>query len=269
MIRGAAQRSMKQVKKQQRLTRAGFVEANQDDTNSEVAGARWQFIQAVRRVVPAFFDCLRDQVYPAYVQLAKGKPDYWQAGWKFETWKWHSDGDNRLTPLLTAWAQAFNVADETWILEGALQTLANWLDHPGWRNAVDIHGFRPSVCVSTLITEEEHHFKFEDLGWDPQFSTLENWRTDVQMSFKEAVNAHVMRVRRLIEDHGVVPTASHFTAEHFKWLARYQCGGQTLESILTTARHVADKTTISKGLHRAARLAKLSVRPKRRKLKSS
>jgi hypothetical protein len=58
-----------------------------------------------------------------------------------------------------------------------------------------------------------------------------------------------------------------FSTDHFQWLALYQFGGFSLDSILQRAQHAGDKTTISKGIHTAARLAAIAVRRKRPKLK--
>jgi len=48
-------------------------------------------------------------------------------------WQSRSDADRQLTPILMKWARQFNVEKETWILEGALQTLSNWDKFPRCR----------------------------------------------------------------------------------------------------------------------------------------
>jgi hypothetical protein len=57
-------------------------------------------------------------------------------------------------------------------------------------------------------------------------------------------------------------------ADHFEWLAIYQCGNASLQFILEQAGHAGGKSSISKGMHRAAKLAQIRIRGKRRKLKS-
>ncbi len=52
--------------------------------NAEIAGARWEFVRAVQRVLPRFFAELRQQVYPTYASLVKA--GYWKPGWTFEAW---------------------------------------------------------------------------------------------------------------------------------------------------------------------------------------
>jgi hypothetical protein len=124
-----------------RLTGSEFVVRGATGQNRQIASARWQFIQAVGRVVPVFLKRLRETVYPAYAQLADGRLDYWQPGWKIATWRLHSDADNQLTPLLLEWARAFNVEREDWILEGSLQTLSDWHRWPLSRDVLECGAF--------------------------------------------------------------------------------------------------------------------------------
>src|SRR5262249_24939890 len=133
--------------KRRTLTFGDCVVRNQDGQDDQVVSARWQFIEAVSQVVPAFLEVLRDQVYPAYARLADANPDYWVTGWKFETWQLLSDRDNQLTPILMAWARQFNVQGANWILEGALQTLSYWHRFPEQRAILDPWGFRPWIAV--------------------------------------------------------------------------------------------------------------------------
>jgi hypothetical protein len=250
------------------LTVGEYVVRNQNGQDDQIVGARWQFIKALSEVLPAFLEQLRDRVYPEYARLADDKAEYWMTGWKFETWQELSDRDIQLTPVLMAWAQAFNVQGENWILEGALQTLSNWHQSPKRRRrALDIWGFRQSIAVPGLISEEDHRFSFEDGGWDPMLSSFAAWRRGVKKRFVEALDGYERDARKLAEDLGAIQAVSRFSTDHFQWLALYQCGNRSLDSILRGAQHTADKTTISKGIHGAAKLAAIAVRPKHRKLK--
>jgi hypothetical protein len=249
------------------LTFGDYVVRNQDGLDDQIVSARWQFIEAVSQVVPAFLQLLREQVYPEYVRLADGNPDYWVMGWKFETWQLLSDRENQLTPNLMSWARKFNVQGEDWILAGALQTLSNWHGFPEQRAALEIWGFRQWIAVDGVVSVEEQRFDFSDGGWDPTQLSSAAWRTAVRERFEEAVEAHVRRIRKLIADRGALPVPSRFSPDHFQWLALYQCGNLSLDAILQRSPHVTDKTTISKGISNAARLAAIAVRPKRGKLK--
>jgi hypothetical protein len=93
------------------------------------------------------------------------------------------------------------------------------------------------------------------------------WRTNVRKRFEKAIGAHQRRMREVAKDLGAFRAAFKFSVEHFAWLALYQCGHLSLDAILRRAPNVGDKTAISKGIHSAARLAAITVRPKGRKLK--
>jgi hypothetical protein len=245
-----------------------FVVPTPAGPNRQIAAARWEFTQAIERVVPEFFQRLRDTVYPSYARLAHGRADYWRPGWRFSTWCSHSDAAQQLTPTLLDWARAFHLEREEWILEGALQTLSNWHQWPKSRDALVLGGFRQYLAEPGRISDAEHHFYFEDWGWDPSMISSATWLAQVKECFEKALDAHLHKMRELAQDRGMVAAVPLFSPEHFEWLALYQCGNLPLEDILARARAVSSKSTISKGMHHAAELAGLEVRPKRSQLKS-
>jgi hypothetical protein len=253
----------------QALIEGEYIISDRHDNNSQVASARWQFIQAVQCKVPAFGERLRKDVYPTFARLAGKRADYWQTGWMFSTWQLHSDRNNELTALLLAWAVAFNLEKEAWILEGALQTLWVWHKFADARSSLDLQGFRPNVCGKILIGDDEHRFIFEDWGWDPQLSSWRGYVASARKRFETDLRAHEKRIRALVQLRGGQRVIPRYSIEHLEWLALYHCGGWSLDRILKCSPHAGDKTTISKGLHKAAQLAHLNVRMKRGKLKSA
>jgi hypothetical protein len=114
-----------------RLTASEFQANDRRGMNQQIVNARWCFLLAVKCHVPEFFEQLNEQVYPAFARVAK--PRYWRAGDRFAMWQSRSDEDRFLTPILMKWARQFHVEEETWILEGALQTLSNWHKFPHTR----------------------------------------------------------------------------------------------------------------------------------------
>lgn len=245
-----------------------FTPNNPFHTNDEAAGARTHFIEIVQTVSPAFLRQLRDRVYPQYAALASDSTGYWRPGWRFDTWQTLSDRENRFTPTLRAWAIGFHL-DETWVLEGALQTLSLWHRSPSLRESLPLYGFRFPRGGRQLIGDGEVAFEFADsFGWLPQYETWLAYRQKARKRFEQALADYENRVRALAEARGAVPASRLFRPESFEWLARSQCCGWTLERILGTAPMVEDKTTISKGMHKAARLIGVRVRPKASKLKS-
>jgi hypothetical protein len=89
--------------------------------------------------------------------------------------------------------------------------------------------------------------------------------------FSKALLEHERAMRSKATERGLAHTVQHFSPEHFEWLALFQCGNHSLDYIKNHhAKTVADKTSISKGMHHAARLAGgIAIRSTRGKLKSS
>jgi hypothetical protein len=221
--------------------------------NTQIAGARWKLMEVVQQVLPQFFQRLREQVYPTFARLAQNTTGYWEPGWTFETWQLQSDGDRQLTPYLLAWAKAFHV-EETWILDGALQTLALWHQHPDSRESLDICGFRTYCAVDTLNNDEGSRFRFGHYGWDPQSQTWARFRDSIQNQFKKQMDAYEQRLRSLLESQGAVRVRHRYSLKHFQWFALYQLGGLSTTKLLKQYPDLGDESTILKVLKTAAGL---------------
>jgi hypothetical protein len=232
----------------------------------QTAGARRELIHVIQRVVPEFFERLRDQVYPKFARYArvaartpaitrKGLrrgPGHWELGWRFETWDVQS-GRNRFKPLLVSWARDFHCAEETWILEGALRTLAAWYEDPEWLQARDVSRFYLPEAGHILVDYEK--FVFEDSGWSPQFETWVRFRRGIQARFKEQLIAYEQKVRKLIESRGGQRVRHRYSVKNFEWFALYQLRGMSsvqIEHCRTAAK--GDESTVLKGIHTAERL---------------
>jgi hypothetical protein len=255
---------MKKDERAVRLTASEFLANGSNGLNQQVANARWQLILALQRKVPEFFERLRDEVYPAFGRLAEPS---WGKGAGFAMWQSRSDPDRQLTRVLMSWAQRFNVEREAWILEGALRTLSNWGKFARCRENLEIVGFRQLVCVPGLVWDHERAFHFEDDGWDPTLMSLAGWRISAFERFEATIEQHGHRMQALVKERGGVPAVTRSSEEHFDWLALYQCANVPLASIAQRAGY-GDRSTISKGMHQAAKLARIHIRAKARKLKS-
>jgi hypothetical protein len=61
-----------------RLSWGEYILPGQGESTAE---ARWQFAQIVRRILPRFFEELREKVLPKYARLVRDHgPDYWEHG---------------------------------------------------------------------------------------------------------------------------------------------------------------------------------------------
>ena len=248
-----------------RFTAGELLASSRNGLNQQIASARWQLILAIQRKVPAFLEQLRDEVYPSFARLAKA--GYWLTGFSFSMWQGRSDPNRQLTPILMRWARKFHVDGETWILEGALQTLSNWNKFAHCREGLEIVGFRQIVCVPGLVFAHENAFHFEEAGWDPTLMSFAGWQLSVRLRFEAAMKQHRLKMVALVKARGGVPAVVRSSQEHFEWLALYQCANIPLESIAKRAKY-GDKRTISKGMRHAAKLARIGVRAKESKSKS-
>jgi hypothetical protein len=70
---------MKQHKQPRYLTWSEYVSSDQSQ-NTEIAGARFAFMEVVWRVFPRFFEQLRALVYPNYAQLNVAGSNHDRAG---------------------------------------------------------------------------------------------------------------------------------------------------------------------------------------------
>lgn len=212
-------------------------------------------MDAVHRVLPRFFEELRRRVYPNYARLAGQKADYWYTGWTFATWQDSSDRDRQLTPCLLDWAREFHCEDETWILEGALQTLWLWQKYSKSRKSLDIVGFLPPVAGSIVIGEGEQCFEFRDDGWCPQLQKWATYKSQLLKKFQDATSAYEVRMRTLTESRGADPVPSRYSPANFEWFAMYQLGGVSTVGILKHQPKLSgDESTINKGIKTAAKL---------------
>ena len=234
--------------------------------NDQTAGARRVFISIVQRVVPEFFGQLRERVYPRYLRYARVAdrtppvtsrglrqgPGYWETGWRFETWEAHS-GSNRFKPLLLSWATDFGSSKETWVLEGALETLSAWYRHPDIFPARDVSRFCLPVAGKVLVDYEM--FSFEDAGWNPQFETWASYRTRVQGRFKTELQTYERKVRKLVESQGGERARRRHSVKNFEWFALYQlCGMSSVQIENARGAETGDESTVLKGIKTAAQL---------------
>jgi hypothetical protein len=241
----------KQIKPVRNLAWGDYILRDQGQ-NTELAGSRWILMEVVSRVLPRFFEQLSDRVYPTFARLAKDRPGYWEPGWTFETWQLQSDSNQQLTPVLLGWARRFH-AEETWILEGALQTLWLWSQDLELLKLLYIGGFRSSCCVNTLSSEAERQFTFTHDGWDPQFQTLASFRGLFKKQVQSDLDAYVQRLSSLMESQGAVRARKRYRVAHFEWFALYQLGGVSSNLILGQgSSQSGDESTILKGVKAAA-----------------
>lgn len=243
----------KRARKQVRNLGFGEFLSPDQNQNTEIAGARWQFVRVVSRLVPTFFVLLHSQVFPLFAAVVDRRPSYWDPEWSFETWQQHSDPDPQFTLGLIEWARSFH-AEQTWIFDGALKTLWRWYRDPKSRQGLDIDGFRTAVCVDTLTSDEERKMIFEHVGWDPQLQKWSSWRPSVEEEFKNYLDAYRESLVSLMKKRGAKQARIRYSIDHFEWFASFQLLGLSATEILKLDPNLGEESNILKGLKNAARL---------------
>ena len=225
--------------------------------DSQTANARRFFVDVIQEVVPEFFAELQTAVYPKYVVCARrAKRDkrgagHWEPGWYFSTWEAQL-GRTRFKPLLLAWANKFGAARETWMLEGALESMSAWYRVPGVSPG-DLRRFCRPIAGKVLVDYEG--LSFEDPGWNPQFETLASFRRRLHKRFSQELERYERRIRVLIESQGGRRAQRTFSADNCRWLALYQMRGKSLVEIEDLrGSDKGDESTVSKGIKAAVDL---------------
>jgi hypothetical protein len=173
-----------------------------------------------------------------------------------------------LASALSIWAQEFNL-DEEWIREGALVTLRRWHDFPNLQKQLDVTGFYTPVADTLEIPRgvDVFHFGFEGFvypAWDIRTETSAEWLSRLRKLCNKELTAqaaaHIRTMRQVARDQGL-RKAQRYSPVHFDWFALFQCRNLTLEEI--GRRYNKEPRTVSKGVHRVAKLVGIAVRTRR------
>lgn len=158
-------------------------------------------------------------------------------------------------PGLMNWANEFNVGGESWILDGALQTLSFWRRNPDSRASLDLRRFATPYAVDTLSEGKETLFRFEYPGWDPQFERWHVFRRAAVTEFEKQLQAYEKQQRSLMESQGAVRARRRYSIQNLKWFALYQLAGRSTMQILEERPDLkGDPSTVLKGIKTAAEL---------------
>ena len=163
---------------------------------------------------------------------------------------------NELTSSLIRWALTFNVGEE-WILDGAMRTLWLWHKDPKLRKELGIDGFYPPSGGSVLLPMNEHRFRFEYRGWDPQQISWVAWNAHVKKRFNKQLQSYEKGMRKYFDSRQAVLARSRYSTRNFEYFVLFQFGSLSVQQIAEkyTAEHKApDLSTIYKGVKTAAAL---------------
>jgi len=212
-------------------------------------------IEAAIRKVPGFLASLRDDVYPKFAGFVP--PDA-----RIQHFEQLKDKP-ALRDALLGWAARFHITDkDAWLLDGTLKCLDRWHRSPEDRAVLDHKAFKPVLVESGVgPAPGSIPFEFRYLGWDPLSTSFEGWCERVRRRFEVKVRVYGKNIRKPFEEAGLDRNPGRVNPEHFEWLALHWFAGLSYEKI--HALHptdASDRTTIQKGVARAADIAGLTER---------
>jgi hypothetical protein len=191
---------------------------------------------------------------------------------------------------VSGWARRWHL-DVEWIRAGARETVIRWHRYPDMRKDLGVEAFLPSVADaigmagfpggwSTEIVSDAGevvtakvpnlYLEFKYPIWDPRFENAPEWLVAFEKHCSTEGRAHIRAMRQWLQGQGL-RKATLYSLKHLEWLVLWQCAGSSLGKIREQypedqkIHRDAARTTISKGIRRAAELIELPVRPKETK----
>ncbi len=174
-----------------------------------VQEARYMFLWAVREVVPTVLDSLAAEPLRTF-QEANAKPD--------------NDTQSAFEAALAAWQAHWNLTVD-WCADVATDTLLFW---DASKKQLDSRKWADPMWDLPL---EELPFTWEphSMAWCPDDESREAARDRLLGEFSRVLDAYLDRVQR---EHGDGGHRTKGNLDHFLWLARRRCAGDTWEAIL-------------------------------------
>ncbi len=265
-----------------------------------VEEARDVFFGAVRKVCPEAFRDLRDNVLPVYREWFDGLDAATRASavprnmqlvtqsapgvaGAVKAWlaRWHLEGvvearepeaeeqsppgpHNGKEPGAKSWTgygdqwEQVAQARALWPANWVLGTLAAWKDSSGAARlfATDPPGIPRTVFFSGT-TAPPVKVQFEIPPWSGM-EEIERFRMRVHAGADEWTDSYLGSRRAALERFMTKAPGKH-GQDHFEWLALYQVCGRTEDEISSLVQ-VSGRSTVSRGIHSAAKLIGLVVR---------
>lgn len=262
-----------------------------------IAGARTLFKKALAKEIPAVLQGLKQQVYPYYAALTPevAQKSYSHLGLKtLEELKRETgdpdDADHIIDPevqlsglpiswravrlgasrtpearalyeALVGWADRFNFSGTNWMLDSAVETLSIWRANPKSADQSLNWGRLPRIRAYTIQPIE-----VSCPEWDPELESWDAWHEGTRLYLRGQRESMMAAAR----EHGYLEEpVKKVEAEHFRWLALYQCGGEQNKGLSPKeiCRYLKVETTdnnVFKAVQDKAELIHLKLRaPKR------
>ena len=131
------------------------------------------------------------------------------------------------TGALRSWAEKYAVPESG--IVAAIMHLDVWTfaARPMWDSWA-----LPPTCYDLSNTD---YFKFSTFGWSPSAESRAVAKKRIVEAFERAIPEYLDKIDRNWKQAGRQRTPQSLNGEHFKWLVRYQVGGQRIADIVKEA----------------------------------
>jgi hypothetical protein len=140
--------------------------------------------------------------------------------------------------------------DQSWVTEVALQTLSVWVSDAAAEARLDWKmPHEPTVWP-------QHHprLQLSVPEWDIFAESRGAAHKRIMTALEEQVLRHLVEKERMAKKHGLRKTPSEMKPFHFEWLVQYQVLRQSHGRIAKGCKPRTVRSTISRGVRRAAQL---------------
>ena len=157
------------------------------------------------------------------------------------------------SPQLCAWATRWHLAS-TVVYEWAFHTAKSWERYPERRT----HLSWEIPAASTRWdwsghTREDLNDPLAPVGAVPELEHHDEFKTRAEAHWQARVNE--------LDRHGFNPAKVKTNLDHFEWLARYQCGGESLTAIARSIQSRCEVVVVTKAVAGLATQLQLNLRP--------
>jgi len=185
-----------------RLTYSEYVSPDPEQS-SAVEMARWDLMDATRRVHRPMLERLSADVFPAYSDLA-------ESGFDFDKILCHPSPHTKIPegPLKSAlyvWAENFH-AERDWFLDEILRTLRGWYVAPDWRKSLRSNPI--GFVTPTLPLGKRFYFIYR--AWGPQLLPWVDYSQKLREAFEKKLSKYEADCRQRAESHGLIPAPRQY-----------------------------------------------------------
>jgi hypothetical protein len=159
------------------------------------------------------------------------------------------------SPELAAWATTFHLESAA-IYNWASRTVEGWQRHPEWKANFQWESLPGPKQTPGLWSEHPAECPENPLapvGAMPEVETFDEFRKRAAIHWEARVHE--------LKQQGAKATALKTNLDHFDWLARFQCGNESLSEIARSVHSRCHVSVVTEAVTKLATLLELALRP--------